>query len=151
VGRDYQAGATTLTPHVLAAYTHYSAEDYIEEGAGGANLDVASDTMDILEFGVGLTAGWEHKTEGGGVLKPELRAEYRYDVIGDSIATSSRFTGGGAAFKTEGFDPAQHRFNIGTGLTYTTPGNWELKAAYDYELKEDFSAHSGLLKASYKF
>lgn len=152
VGRSYATdGGLTLTPNLSAAYTHVSVDDYTETGAGGANLHVNSDSLNILDLGVGVDASWMHQNADGSYIKPVLKAGYRYDVIGDKVETTSNFTGGGAAFKTEGFDPARSKFNVGAGLTYYTTTNWELSANYDFEIKADYDAHSGILRAGYKF
>ncbi len=152
VGRGFATEAgMTLTPSVSAAYTNVSVDDYTETGAGGANLRVDNDSLNILDLGVGLDASWMHQNSDGSYVKPVLKAGYRYDVIGDNVETTSSFTGGGAAFKTEGFDPARSKFNAGAGLTYYTTTNWELSANYDFEVKADYAAHSGFLRAGYKF
>lgn len=152
VGRSYATdGGLTLTPNLSAAYTHVSVDDYTETGAGGANLHVNSDSLNILDLGVGLDASWMHQNADGSYIKPVLKAGYRYDVIGDNVETTANFTGAGSAFKTEGFDPARSKFNVGAGLTYYTTTNWELSANYDFEIKADYDAHSGILRAGYKF
>lgn len=152
VGRGYAtSGGMTLTPSASVAYTHVSVDDYTETGAGGANLRVDNDSLNILDLGVGVDASWMHQNADGSYVKPVLKAGYRYDVIGDKVETTSNFTGGGAAFKTEGFDPARSKFNVGAGLTYYTTTNWELSANYDFEIKADYDAHSGILRAGYKF
>ncbi len=152
LGRDYMVDSgLTLTPNVSANYTYVDIDSYTETGAGGANLNVDTDELHIFELGAGLDASWLHQNADGSYLKPVLSAGVRYDVIGDEVESTSTFTGGGTAFKTEGFDPAQATFNLGAGLTYFSTDNWELSAAYDFEIKEDYDAHSGYLRAAYKF
>ncbi|MCB9979289.1 MAG: autotransporter domain-containing protein [Rhodospirillales bacterium] len=152
LGRDYATDqGLTLSPALLADYTHLSIDDYTETGAGGANLDVNSDSLNILEIGVGVDASWLHQNMDGSYLKPAVHAAYRYDVIGDNVETTSTFTGGGAAFQTNGMDPARSTFNVGAGLSYMATNNWEFSANYDYEFKSDYGAHSGLVRAAYKF
>lgn len=152
VARSYATdGGMTVTPNLSAAYTHLSVDEYTESGAGGANLSVDSDSLNVLDLGIGVDASWMHQNVDGSYIKPALKAGYRYDVIGDQVETTSNFTGGGAAFRTEGFEPARSKFNVGAGLTYYTTTNWELSANYDYEIKADYDAHSGWVRAGYKF
>jgi outer membrane autotransporter protein len=152
LGHDYATDqGLTLTPALLADYTHLSIDDYTETGAGGANLDVDSDSLNALNLGVGLDASWLHQNADGSYLKPALHAAYRYDLIGDNLQTTSTFTGGGAAFETQGMDPARSTFNVGAGLNYMATNNWEFSANYDYEFKSDYGAHSGTVRAAYKF
>ncbi len=141
----------TLTPKAGVNYVHYSADSYTETGAGGASLTVTSDDMDILEFGVGVDATTTHAFRDGSSIKPSLSAGVRYDVIGDEFQATNQFAGGGAAFKVEGFDPAQTTFDLGAGVTYYSTDNWEFSAGYDFEYKSDYDSHTGSVKAAYKF
>lgn len=151
MGRNYNAGTSILTPKVLVNYQHYDADGYTETGAGTANLITSGESMDLLEVGVGLDARWDFQQADGSFLQPKLGVGVRHDLIGDEYATTSNFQGGGASFETEGFDPAQTTFNVGAGVTYYSTTNWELSAAYNYDVKSDYDAHSGTLRAGYKF
>ncbi len=152
--RDYhleQYKGVKITPKAQVHYVRFDAEDISESGAGGVNLNIDSDALNILEFGVGVDARKDYVQNNGAILSPEISAGYRYDVVGDAINTTSTFEGGGPAFQSEGADPAQGTLNLGLGLGYTTIDNWELTASYDYETKSDFNSHSGLVRAAYKF
>jgi outer membrane autotransporter protein len=150
-GRDYEQEFATLTPNVMAHWTHYDPDAYTETGAGGLNTNVDGDSIDVFELGVGLDLSWEYQTMDGGYFEPELRARYRYDFVGEEVTTTSNFVGGGQSFRTKGFDPAQSTFNLGAGMKYYDAGNWEFTANYDYEFKSDYDGHSGFLRAGYKF
>lgn len=150
-GQDIEVDRVmTFSPRVLANYQNINIEDYTETGST-ANLTVDNDNLNILEFGVGATIDWDLKHRDGSVLRPTVNAEYRYDVMGDEVETTSNFTAGGGSFKTKGFDPAQSSFNVGAGLEYETTNNWAFSADYNYNFKEDYGAHSAQIRASYKF
>lgn len=154
VGRDYTVDGTrlSLTPSGTFNYTYVDLEDYTERGAGGLSLrNVDTDEVQILEFGGNLRAEAKFEDHAGGVIAPNLHAGYRYDVIGDKVATSGRLTGGGAAFKSEGFEPSQHTVNVGTGIKWTTASDFEFTLNYDYEHKSDYAEHSGFARAGFKF
>ncbi len=152
LGRPYaMEGGLVLTPTAMAAYTYYNAEDYTETGAGTANLDVEQDSVSKFDVGVGIDAQWTMQNADGSFLKPGLNAGYRYDLVGDDIQTTSTFTGGGAAFETDGMDPARSQFDVGASIQYLTTNNWDFSAQYNYEIKSDYDAHSGILRAGYKF
>ena len=150
-GRDYAYEGAIVTPSVLANWSHYDGDDYVETGAGGASLDVNQESVSVFELGLGLDAKWSLAQSNGAVLEPTLSAGYKYDFIGDEVETTSSFTGGGASFETEGFDPAQSTFNIGAGATYFATDGWEFTADYGYEFKEDYDSHAGFLRAGYQF
>lgn len=152
-GRNYSFNeTTTVTPSVLLNYAYYDADSYSETGAGNAGLTVNSEAVSVLELGVGLDASWLYQQADGSYLKPEVRAGVRYDFLDDEVEATSSFVGvAGTSFKTQGFDPAQTTFNLGLGLTYFSTTNWELSADYDFEVKEDYDSHAGVLRAAYKF
>jgi outer membrane autotransporter protein len=151
LGRDYMMnGGMTLTPRVLANYQHVSFDGYTETGST-ANLRVENDDMNIFELGLGATASWDLQDTMGNMIRPSLSAEYRFDTIGDEVEATSSFTGGGASFKTEGFDPAQSSFTVGAGVEYDVADQWTLSGDYDYTFKEDYDAHSLSVRAGYKF
>ncbi len=154
VGRDYTVDGTvlSLTPSGTFNYTYVDLEDYTERGAGGLSLrNVDTDEVQILEFGGNLKAEAKFEDHAGGTIAPNLHAGYRYDVIGDKVATSGRLTGGGATFKTEGFEPSQHTVNAGAGIKWTTSSDLEFTVNYDFEHKSDYTEHSGFARAGFKF
>lgn len=151
-GQDMAIGSTaTITPNISAAYTHLKTSDYTEKGAGGANLAVNDSSLNVLNLGVGADARWDIKHTDGSHLKPLLHVGYTYDAIGDTVQANSAFTGGGGAFQTTGASPARSAVDAGAGLTYTTAGNIDLSANYDYQYKADYDAHTGWLRATAHF
>ena len=73
------------------------------------------------------------------------------EFIGDKAESTSRFTGGGASFKTTGFAPEQSSFNLGAGVT-VYPGNaFSIKLKYDYEGRSGYSGHAGTATAKWEF
>jgi len=155
VGQDYTGDyGMTITPSISAAYTFLDVDGYSETGTG-VNQTVDSDTMNVLNFGVGVNAAWKMQNADGSMLKPAVHLGYAYDAIGDKVETSSFFTNdpGGAAnsFRTNGPDPARSRFDAGVGLTYMTAANWDLSANYNYTYKQDYDAHSGVLRLTSHF
>lgn len=151
VGREYAYSQATITPHVLGHWTHFDPDSYTETGAGGAGLTVDGESMDIAELGIGSDIDWMFKNSDGSYFSPVLKAEYRYDFVGDDIEMTSQFVAGGATFQTQGFDAQRHTFDVGGGFTYYTTENWELTAEYNYEWKGDYDSHSGLVRAAYRF
>lgn len=153
VGRDYLTGHGSLvvTPTVSANYMRYSADEYTETGAGTANLIVDAEDLDLFELGLSVDAKWTLKQNNGSVFKPAIGVGVRHDLIGDEFESTNQFTGGGSAFKVEGFDPAETTFDAGFGFDFETTSNWVFSADYNFEYKSDYDAHSGLVKAAYKF
>ncbi|MCB9964543.1 MAG: autotransporter domain-containing protein [Rhodospirillales bacterium] len=154
-GRDYDMdNGWTLTPIANLNYQHISSDGYTETGTCGTlcltNVDV--ENMNSLEAGLGAEASYLHQMADGSFLKPKLHAAYRYDFIGDEVQTTGAFSGVSATrFTVKGFDAQQNTFNVGAGLSFYSSSNFELSANYDYELKEDYDAHNGYIRAGFKF
>lgn len=152
VGQNLRFNEMVVTPNVMAHWTHYNADTYTETGAGTANLTVDHDNLNVFELGVGVNASWDMAIADGSVVVPEVRAGYRYDLIGDEVQTSSQFVGApGVTFVTEGFTPARSTFNVGAGVKFQTVANWEFTANYDYEFKSDYDSHAGFIRAGFRF
>lgn len=151
LGKDVAYGDYVLTQMYSLDWVHYMAEDYTETGAGGANLSVDTRNLDSLELGVGMKAKRSIARDSGAIIEPEVHAGYYYDLMGENLQKTSAFTGGGASFSTESPDPARHRINIGTGVTYRGTGKWDYSLTYNLDAEEDFSAHSVMAKASFRF
>ena len=151
VGRSFAHKNATFTPFLTASAVHYTAEGYTETGAGTASLTVGEADMDVLEFGAGVDTKLSYTLQNQATVEPAIRIGVHHDVIGDTFETTNQFGSLGSSFTVSGFEPAKTTFNIGAGVTYFAPENWELSARYDYEFKSDYDAHSGSAKAAYKF
>lgn len=152
VGRDYMMdNGLIITPIVSAAYAAVDADSFTETGAGAFNIQESSDTNSSFEMGLGVDFSGQIQQPNGDYIKPHLSLGYRYEFLEDEVETSGSFTGGGGSFTAEGFKPEQHRFDIGAGLTYLSTTNWEFQAEYNFDTREDYSAHSGFVRAAYKF
>ncbi len=149
-GREYTKGETILTPSVHTNYAHYCFDSYTSTGADVVSLNIDGNCFDVLELGIGVNAKWKQVVDGGYFI-PEIRGAYRYDVIGDRFEADASYIGGGDDFEIIGASPAQGAYSIGVGATYYARNNWEFSASFDYELKSDYAAHSGFLRAGYNF
>jgi hypothetical protein len=68
------------------------------------------------------------------------------------VEATSVFAGGGAAFTSQGPEPARHRLNLGGEITYTAPDDvWEVKAGYNLDYKTGYYSHSAQFKSSLRF
>jgi uncharacterized protein with beta-barrel porin domain len=155
-GREYVLdqsliGSPRITPTVFTNYLRYMPNSYTETGAGGASLSVEGKNLNLLEFGVNVQSKWDWQLANGGVLHPTLQAGYHYDVVGDNIQTISSFTGGGAAFGTQGIRPAQSTVNGGFGMTYQQDDAFSFTVSYNYEHKADYNSHAALVRLKYNF
>lgn len=151
-GRAYAHGAgLTLTPRAVASFVHYDADSYTESSPLG--LSVAPEALESLRLGLGVVARWDVAIDADALLQPELRLDYRRGLIADRFETISEFAGapGLAAFHTQGVEPGRDILNLGIGALLATAAGIDLRASYDLELKEDYTAHGGYIRASVAF
>ena len=152
LGQDVGLGhGGKITPNVSAAYTRLNTASYTESGAGGADLAVNGNAINVLNLGIGADARWDVANADGSHLKPLLHAGYTYDAIGDTVQDTSAFTGGGGEFQTIGASPSRSTGDVGAGLTYTTANNIDLSANYDYQHNAEYNASTGWLRGTVHF
>lgn len=153
LGRAYKAGgALTLLPRVHANAAWYSPGGYSEQGVGGLGLTVAPEDLTSVRLGLGVLARWDVALSGGELFQPELRLDYRRDLTRERFETVSEFLGApGITFVTQGVEPPADILNIGVGAVLATAGGVDFRASYDVELKDDYVAHAGYVRASVPF
>jgi outer membrane autotransporter protein len=148
-GMPLAYGSATVTPRSSISYLNLSTDTYTETGAGGLNLTVNQDDVtDIVgTIGAGISTTMK-KSEGDLVLSGGV--DLGYDLDGDAARATSTFTGGGAAFTTEGQDPAQFSTKFDLGVGWNTD-KVELGVAYQGEVKSGFLGHNVSAKARFNF
>jgi outer membrane autotransporter protein len=132
-----------LTPMAGLTYSHTNIDKYTETGADSLNLVVNKQNYDQLLSSLG--AKIDTTIQGAsGKWVPEIHARWLYDFIGDTVATTSTFTGGGSSFSTSGLEPEQSTYNVGTGVTFYSKGSISVTGTYDYQFGTDYSSHTGM-------
>ena len=85
-------------------------------------------------------------------MTPEVHLGYSYETIHDKIQTVSTFQGGGNAFTSTGFSPANSTYLGGIGVTWGGDSQpVDMTLTYDATHKEDFLSHSALVKGVWRF
>ncbi len=139
-----------ITPVISLQYTRLHLDDYTETGAGSLSLRVSDQDYDVLESGIGAKIAYP-LTNDEIIFIPEIHGMWYYDYMDEKAQQTSRFNGGGASFATNGADPAQSSWDVGSQLTFITTTDISLILGYDLELKDDFYGHSGAVTVKYDF
>ena len=107
--------------------------------------------LDVTVGTVGVN--WQTSYQsGGGTWTPQIRTAVYYDFAGDEADSVSRFTGQNTTFTTKGGEVEELGGAVGAGVTLSSAnGGWDVSADYDADLKNDFLAHTGSLKAKLNF
>lgn len=149
-GYNIGSGPLVFTPMMSLQYSHLDLDGYTETGADSLNLIVNSENFDQVRSSLGARMAHNLKSGVGGI-KLELHAAWLYDLVTDKQEFTSAYSGGGAAFKTEGAEPARHGANIGASITLHSTGNVSLSANYDAEIKDRYISHNGMFTARYSY
>lgn len=140
-----------LVPYMGAQYYFVGGQTVKLEGGGALNQNVAIEDLNMLLGTFGARYEFEIVSESG-TFSPKFHGGLLYDFVGDDSEASSTYTSSGTAYDVAGADVDKLSFIFGTGLTFITDdGLTEWTMAYDSELKEDYVAHTGVVKASFKF
>lgn len=139
-----------ITPSFAVGYDRLHVAKYTETDAGDLNLNVAAQDYERVRLTPGIKAETS-KDMSFGTVTPEVHAKYLWDVISDRQEMLSSFSGGGTAFATEGYKPAKQGVDLGTSITLATKKNVTVSLQYDFETREDYYSHTGLLNVAYKF
>lgn len=123
LGRDMNLpNDLRFTPSIGFSWVHVGIGSYVEQGAGASNLRVDGQDYDIINLSLNgeLARTWD---VAGGKLTPEAHLGYNYEALDQQIQSVSTFSGGGNAFTSTGFDPANHSVQAGLGFTFATDNN----------------------------
>ena len=140
-----------ISPYVGLLYANLDIDGYTETGAGALNLTVDGQSYETLESFLGVSASMEMETGNDTIVIPEIHAAWRYEFFDEIQVNNSTYTGGGALFTTNGFDPANHSINIGISYSMFREENIDIKFSYDFDTKADYQSHSGLINIRYSF
>ncbi len=149
-GQTFTKNGLDLTPLVSLHYLRLHLNGYTETDAGSLNLAVEGQKYKLFQTGLGARLAYPILRQESRII-PEVHAKWLYDFAGDRQQSIAQFTGGGASFATEGFDPARSSYIVGAKLTLLTKSSVAFALSYDFEKKDDFSAHRGYVNLRYAF
>jgi len=149
-GYGFKNGGFDITPLLSFQYMRLHINDYAEAGAASLNLNVDAQRYNMFQSGLGAKLAYPITGKDLRLI-PEVHAKWLYDFVGDPQQAASTFTGGGASFATQGFDPAKSSYNLGAMLTIMTARNVTLTLNYDFDMKTDFYSHNGYFNLRYVF
>ena len=145
-GYDMQVKGFDLTPEAGLRYVRIDQDGYTDN----LGTKVGSNTSDILTGVVGVKASKNFALDNGMNIRPEARLAATYDLMDDdNNAAVTLANGQGYIVDGEKLD----RFGIeaGLGLAADVSDNWELSAGYEGHYRSDYTDHTGMLNAKYKF
>ncbi len=144
-GYEMNVGGYNLTPEAGLRYAHIKQDSYRDS----AGQKISADDQDILTGIVGVKANKDFALESGTILRPEVRLAMTYDLMdGDNNAVVNV---GGSSYRINGEELDPFGIEAGAGVTAELSDNWDVTAGYQGRFRSDYTDHTGLLSAKYKF
>lgn len=144
-GYDFNVNGYTLTPEAGLRYAHIKQDSYRDS----AGQRISSDNQDILTGIAGIKASKDFALDNGMKLRPEARLAMTYDLMdGENDAIVNI---GSASYRINGEQLDRFGIEAGAGLTAELNEEWDVSAGYEGKFRDDFSDHTGILSAKYKF
>ena len=145
-GSRLNAGGMTVQPSVAVLYDRIHQDGFTETGAGGADLAVASQSLDAAETLAGLRVS-RSLPSGNGILKVEVRAAWAHELSDVTPVRAESFAAPGTDFILAGVRQNADAAIVGAGLSFTAGNNVELFARYDGAIGARATSHAASLGA----
>jgi len=151
LGRTWAYQGVDVKPYVALNYVNLDVDGYTETGAGTANLTINDQDFDFLQSTLGVSVSKQYKSEKGYKFVPEVHIAYLHEFLDEAQANISTFATGGPSFSTQGLDPEDDSLNVGASVDIYNTGSLDVRASYDYEVRDDYDSHTGQLTFRYSF
>lgn len=145
-GYDTELNNVDVTPIAGLRYNRIHRDGYTDS----VGQRVSSDTMDVLTAVAGVKVGKDFATDQGMRWRPEARVAMTYDLVSDKENAVVGLLNGSSYF-VEGERLDRFGVEAGLGLTVDVNDNVEAAVGYEGRFREDYTDHTGMISAKYKF
>ncbi len=146
------SGNWTITPSASIDYDYLFANSYTEDSNTDLAMNVDYRALNMLALGAGVDVDYLYKSLNGMRINPSAHAKLKYDVLNQGIkSTSSYLAAPSTQIITNGYEPQRVVLNLGTNVEAEITDKWRLAMGYDFELREEYNAHTGHINALRKF
>ncbi|WP_297809321.1 autotransporter domain-containing protein [uncultured Methylophaga sp.] len=123
-----------LTPYIGLDYAYSDRESFSESGAGAANLDVSSESLESIQSRAGLRFEQFLSSAENRSLVWHLNAAWLHEFGDDKARTQAGFVNNRvASFEVDGADLDRDRLLLGTGVAMALGERASLSVAYEGE------------------
>jgi hypothetical protein len=147
VSRTMAMGQGTVSPGVALDWRRFKGDGYTETGAGALNLQAASQSAEeaILKMGAQMAQDINARTQW------LVRGAVGYDLASQDRGVTTRFTGGGVSFTTDGLPRSRAVVELGLGMRFRPAENMELIARYELRLRKGLNDQSATVRLGWAF
>ncbi len=136
----------TVSPYLLATYSHLAIDDYIERGTGSLALIVETDDEAQLTGTLGANISWSW-TAGKWLVAPHIGVAIERDFRADVTTTFSRFSDAPTSlrFQTTGYNVEQNRWRYSFGISALHTKNVSVSINYEGQRKSDYKYDAAII------
>lgn len=145
-GYEFDVNGYMLTPEAGLRYVRIDQDGYTDK----LGTRIGSNTSDIVTAVAGVKASKDFALDNGMNIRPEARLAMTYDLTDDNNAAAVTLASG-QGYVVDGEDFGRFAIETGLGVVADVNDNWELSAGYEGHYRDDYTDHSGVLSAKYKF
>jgi len=150
-GRRFEVRRFDLEPFVALQYAHVRQNEFMETGAGAANLQVDGVDADSLRGILGSRFSWDGVWRRR-LLRPELHAAWIHEYLDAATTFNSVLAGvGGTSFATQGADFGRDWGLFGGGLNVALTDRILLAGHYDVQANPQAVMHLGSATAEVRW
>jgi outer membrane autotransporter protein len=136
-----------LTPALAAQYTHIDTDNY---QLGNVLFD-GTNKDSLLGLAI-LKGGRWFQTPWGTGGRAELRLAYQNEMMSDEGGSSMSLANmPGATFTMRNDELARDAIHMGCGVNANINDQWSVGVDYDFEIRNNYTRHSGSLTLRYEF
>lgn len=147
-GHVFDVSRYKITPYAGIQAVRASNEGYTETGADGANVSVNSKTVDTYTTTLGTKLSTTLPTSFGQIT-PEAKIAWTHDLTHGPIVTQAMI--GGESFTMQTPRVAEDGLQLGLSVGLKQSDDFEIKAAYQAELRRSYTSHTGLVKLMWNY
>jgi outer membrane autotransporter protein len=132
-GYDFKLAPFTVTPALSLYYSTAWVDSFTENGAGALNLNLASQSADSVQTGVGMRLSRPF-VSGTTLLLPQIYAFYQHEFANNSRGLDARLAQAGTTFGFQTDSPSRNFAVLGAGLVVGLRQNLTLQSTYNAEV-----------------
>jgi outer membrane autotransporter protein len=150
-GYDFKVAQFTVTPAFSFCYSTAWVGGFTEDGAGALNLDVASQSADSVQTGLGMRLSRPFQS-GTTIILPQIYAFYQHEFANNSRGLDARLAQTGSTFGFQTGSPSRDFALLGAGLAVGLRQNLTLQANYNTEVgRSGYTPHMVSAGLRYEF
>jgi outer membrane autotransporter protein len=140
-----------ITPLLAITMAKNVVQNYQETGAPDLNYRVRNNSTSFFETRLGINVSKMLQPTRMQKIQPNFGISYGYDFAGSKQKTRATFVGQDAGFdaKSANIPQGSLRFEVGTKIFHMN--SFSFDAIYAFDLRNNYHAHSGSVRAKYDF